>query len=252
MTLEILICTYGAGIMQTKSVVLAPARGIRWLISWQRDGCDVPIPSELLRQDVTIVTMDGRGLSRNRNNALRHATGDICIIADDDNRYTPQALDEVLQLYRQHPDLDMALCRLVDHEGQPIKDYAATPFPYACRPYGYYVQSQEITFRRTAIRFTFDERFGIGAPLPGGEDELFVHEAWRNGLRVEYHPLTLCATDRWSTGTRIDGDPALLRAKGAVLAVMHGCPGATLRVIKYALSRHVPLKPMLEGVWRSL
>ena len=232
--------------------MLPPAHNVRWLVAWQPDGCDVPLPAALQRDDITVVTQEGRGLSRNRNLALRHATGDVCVVADDDCRYTAEALQDVLQLFACHTTLDMALLRSLTHEGQPMKDYPTEPFDYAHRPRGYYVQSTDIAFRRSSISHSFDERFGIGAPLPGGEDELFVHSAWQQGLRVEYHPLTLCRTAAVTTGARIDTDPALLRAKGAVLAAMHGRMSATLRVMKYAATRGVALRPLLQGVWTNL
>ena len=96
--LEILICTIDDGINRVNHTILPPIGYIKYLISWQRTNDNkTDIPNALLdREDVRIVTMKGKGLSANRNNALANATGDILVLADDDAKYTPEYFKTIL------------------------------------------------------------------------------------------------------------------------------------------------------------
>ena len=49
---------------------------------------------------------DGRGVGLNRNNCLLNATGDICIIADDDIRYYDDYAEQLEKAFDDHPDVD--------------------------------------------------------------------------------------------------------------------------------------------------
>ena len=88
MTLQLLICTIDGGIQQVAQLVLPPAPDISYVVSWQHSSPDDErtLPVALVRDDIQVYHLEGRGLSRNRNNCLRHATGDICLICDDDCR----------------------------------------------------------------------------------------------------------------------------------------------------------------------
>ena len=71
MTLEILICTIDEGINRVADMLLPQATGLRYLVSWQQTGKVAPmVPARLRRPDVHVFTLQGNGLSHNRNNAL--------------------------------------------------------------------------------------------------------------------------------------------------------------------------------------
>ena len=90
-TLDILISTIGTGVEAIPRMLLPERQGVRYVVSVQHTcpASEVTIPQELTsRPDVTVVLLPGKGLSRNRNNAISMASADICLIADDDCRYT--------------------------------------------------------------------------------------------------------------------------------------------------------------------
>lgn len=236
-TIEVLICTCGQGIGRVKDVLLPPQEDVEYLVSWQTE-CPDLVPEILCRRkDVRVITLPGRGLSRNRNHALRHAHGDILLIADDDVRYTPGSFLLLRQAFLRHPSADILTFRAADYEGKLLHAYSETSYCYARRPRGSFVSSYEIACRCSPRLPLFDERFGLGNDMIGcGEEEVFVHTAWRNGLEVVYEPLTLVRTEPASTGTRFFTSPSVQRAKGAVLCVMHGHWSAWLRCLKYALT----------------
>ena len=92
MTLQLLICTFNDGIKRIPDLLLPPIDGVEYLVSWQQADDFTPheLPEEIAdRSDVEVTTLPGLGLSRNRNNCFLHASADICLICDDDCRYTP-------------------------------------------------------------------------------------------------------------------------------------------------------------------
>lgn len=239
MTLQLLICTINEGIRRIPSMLLPERDDVKYLVSWQKTGTvSVELPEELTqRADVEVYTLDGRGLAVNRNNALRHATGDILLLADDDSSYKPEYFDIILRTFRRYVHADIICFQAIDRSGNYLKRYSAKPWTYAQRPRGTHISSVEIAFRRSTSLPLFDERFGLGSKyLACGEEEIFLHEAFLGGKKIIFIPETIVETDPNTTGKRFLTFAAARRAKGAVLCYLHGPVGATLRATKYCFS----------------
>ena len=218
MTLEILICTLDDGINNIPALLLEPREGISYLVSWQHgDNKDIELPKELKRDDVKICDLEGRGLSRNRNNCLRHASGDILLIADDDCKYAPEQLDAIIEIFDRNPSLSLATFRMASEHNN--KTYPNHEFSLAKPPKGYYVSSIEIALRRAkAGHLQFDERFGLGAPVfQCCEEELFVEQAVEDGLVCRFFPITVVRHDDATTQITRAVAPNVLAARGAYL-----------------------------------
>ena len=54
------------------------------------------------------------GVGKNRNLVLDHATGDICILADDDMRFADEYPSIVLQAFRECPQADLLIFNLIE------------------------------------------------------------------------------------------------------------------------------------------
>lgn len=221
MTLQLLISTLDGGINSVADLLLPTREGVSYLVSWQHTlgAAPVEVPRELRRPDVALLEMNGTGLSRNRNNTLRHATGDILLIADDDCRYRAEWLDAVVATFERHPTLALATFQMTS--ALAPKSYPDHEFSHSGRrPRGYYVTSFEIALRRSAVQgvVSFDERFGLGAPmLLGGEEELFVEAACAAGLDCRYFPTVVVRHDHATTRASRATVPGLLMARGAYL-----------------------------------
>lgn len=254
--LEVLICTIDEGIRTACRHLPPPQEGVAFLISWQQtEHCRVAEDEIPQRPDVRVVTLKGSGLSANRNHALQQARGDLLLIADDDVRYRPEHFRRIVAAFERYPQADLLTFQLNDFSGKPIKPYPADTCLYGQLPRGSYISSWEIALRRQTCRdLRFDLRFGLGAPFLGcGEEEVFVHEAFRQGRIVRYVPAVIGATNRGSTGTRFSEEARVRRAKGAVLYVFHGYWGALFRCFKLALLRILHRKPgffkdMYDGI----
>lgn len=257
LTVDILICTIDDGIGRVPAVLLPPAEGVRYLVSWQlSDSVPRTVPEALgHRCDVSVHTLRGRGLSANRNHALSLAAADIVLIADDDVRYMPETIIRLRQAFTDYPEAGIITFQATDYNGYPLRTYPSSTYTYGHRPRGSYVCSWEIACRRLAPLPPFDQRFGIGAPyMTCGEEEVFVHRAAKMGCCVRYVPVPIVHTSDAGTGSTFLTAPGVQRAKGGVLCIMHGPIGAALRCMKYATSlprsvhRLTVLRRMLWGI----
>ena len=240
LTIQFLISTLGERIAQAAKVLLPPVEGVSYVVVWQRNGIiSDALPAELKeREDVSIVEDNGKGLARSRNIALENATADLLVITDDDNRYDTAAIELIRNAFEKHPTAGLIQFQALTMEGKPLRNYPAFPYTYETRPRGTYFCSVELVMRRKANLPRFDERFGLGAELGCGEEEVFVHEAVKRGVKMIYVPQPLVRTDGATTGGRFLTDAAVQRAKGAVLCILHGKVGAWLRLCSQVMQLH--------------
>lgn len=238
MTLEVLICTYGEeGINRVAAMNLPQVDNVKYLVSWQiANPLNVAIPPSLNRNDITILSTSSAGLSNNRNHALDNATGDICLVADDDLTYKPHQLKSVINTFKANPVVDVALFK---YSGGDSKKYPDYEFSLIKEPKGYYISSFEIAFRRQSVisSLRFDPRLGVGAAMPAGEEAVFIYQALKSGLNCRFFPITITHHEALTTGSRIP-TPSVLQANGVVVAVKYGlCGLLRLPLIAWRLSR---------------
>lgn len=221
MTLELLICTIDKGINNVKNLILAPIPGVSYLVSWQHsnDKTSKEIPSELIRNDVRVVHLEGRGLSRNRNNAIDNASGDICLLSDDDCTYRPEYFENILSAFRENKTLDIAVFRMKTcYEN---KFYPSWAYNLKKRVKCHNIASVEISFRRTSVqgKLRFNELFGLGSPVfQSGEEGIFMVDAIKSGFICEYHPLVVVEHDHPSTSTTRVANIGYLMGEGAYVS----------------------------------
>lgn len=222
-TLEVLICTYGKdGIRRTAAMGLPHVEGVEYLVSWQDPDNSADIPEELIRPDIRVCRSVSKGLSHNRNLALSAAHGEICLIADDDLIYTAGQLLNIIHAYHSHPEADIITFRFESETEKRV--YPSHSFNLDSPPKGYFITSFEIAFRLDKVLASgvmFDERFGIGAPFIAGEEDIFVHELLRHGLKGIFLPQTIATHNHATTSTREAGNPDIVRTKGAVFTIIH-------------------------------
>lgn len=223
MTLEILISTLDEGIERVGKMLMEPQEGIGYLVSWQHSNDkELPMPKELKRHDVKIFNLNGRGLSRNRNNCLEHATADVCIIADDDCRYSHEQLLAVINTFEQHPYVDIATFKYsAEGNNKYYPEHSANLREF---PKGYYVSSIEIGFRRESVqgKVWFNENFGLGTePFHCGEESLFINDALALGLKCQFFPITIVLDQQPLEFLNRSMDTGTLMAHGADLQIFH-------------------------------
>ncbi len=223
--LQVLICTLGQdGIERVASCNHPKVEGVEYLVSWQLTDGPRKIPEALKRPDFKIITNTTRGLSRNRNIALIASTAPIALIADDDVKYTAENLRMLMKAFETHPEADVLLCRALRGDGLPFKPHPDRAVTLDQQPKGYYVISFEMAFRTASVKKAgtlFNELFGIGAPLPMGEESIWLTDMVNAGLKVLLLPLDICVHPGLTTSERKGKDPLHIGAKGAAVMHMH-------------------------------
>lgn len=129
-----------------------------------------------------------RGVGLNRNNALMRAEADICLIADDDVEYCANYKEIIVQEFKKHPEADMILFN-VENYGYKTKKFKRIR-QFNCGRFG----GVRIAFKRLSIvknAICFNLLFGGGARFSAGEDNMFIRDAIRKGLKVYASPTTI-------------------------------------------------------------
>lgn len=192
MKLSILLSTIDNGINEVKNVLLEYREDVSYLISHQYTSKEFKfVPSELERSDVTISHIQGYGVTKSRNNAIKLSEGEIGLFSDDDVTYTNQYFDDIISVFDNNSELDLALFKIKTPEGYPeYKKYPNELLEIQKLPFA--VGTIEIAFRVKSVQSKevfFDERFGAGQPLLIGADEsIFVLDCIKKGLKVWFVP----------------------------------------------------------------
>ena len=228
MTLDILICSLNKGIVRVQDVLLPPQEGVHYIVSYQYTDeryLDL-IPAALTqRPDVSVYKYKGHGLSANRNLALDKATAEIVMYADDDARILPTTPDTVTRVFADDPQLDVAFFTATTYTGKPLKQYPDKAFQVLALPTGYTISALEMAFRRSSVqgRVRFDERFGLGTRfLTCGEEEIWIEDALRTGLKMCYFPHKVVETSTMLKKSLVYVDAGVQRSRGAIAYYMHG------------------------------
>lgn len=160
------------------------------------------------------------GLSRNRNNALTHATSEINLITDDDVEYVPDFEQRVLSEYESHHDADIITFRVERGHHVPEKrEDHFTHNKWSLRK----VPSVGITFKKSSLKKTnvrFDERFGLGAVYESGEEQIFLKDCLDAGLKLVHVEVPIVRHTHLSSAWI--WNKAQVRAKVAVMWRMYG------------------------------
>lgn len=145
---------------------------------------------------IKFISKKERGLSRSRNLALDNATGDVCIIADDDVVYQDGYEKMVKKAYEEIPQADIIVFDIA-YEDIPEKSWK---FGKEKLQMGYrralQVNSVRITFKLNAIKnknIRFNTLFGAGSIYNHGEENIFIKECLDKGLKIYYYPKTIAS-----------------------------------------------------------
>lgn len=241
MTLDILICSLNKGIVRIQDVLLPPREGLHYVVSYQyTDERYLDLVPDVLRSrpDVSLYIYKGQGLSANRNLALDKATADLVMYADDDARLLPETFDTVVKPFVENEDLDVACFCASTYTGKPLKNYPEKEFVIKSMPKSYTISALEMVCRRNKVqgKIRFDERFGLGTKfLTCGEEEVWLEDALRAGLTIQYFPRKIVETSTMLKKSMVYVDAGVQRSRGAITYYQHGATAFWL-CFRFALS----------------
>lgn len=243
--LTIAVSTLGTGVERV--VIPPPHNDVCYLVVWQEP---TPYTSAWMdRPDVSVLRMEGRGLSRSRNAALDAVTTQYVWLFDDDAVPFVEA-GLVLAMRARDKGWSVATGCVQTPEGLPFKRY-----PKEERAWTVWsapkVSSIETIVDVAKLRLSadrFDESFGLGARWTMGEEFVFLASVLRSGHKAFFVPVVLAIHPDESTGKDFGRD-AVWQASSAALGQVFGLWAFPVRLVMALRKRRVL---GWRNVWRYL
>jgi glycosyltransferase involved in cell wall biosynthesis len=221
----------------------------------QCDKNDIQIVSDNGRK-IKFISVTERGLSRSRNMAISNSDADICILCDNDVEYQPDYESTILKAFEINQGYDVILFFVKNNP-------SSKPYSVKQRRVSYLLtmkaSSYEIAFRRKSIEdkdIKFNTLFGAGSKYSMGEENIFLYDCLKKGLKVYYVPLKI-AELRYQESTWFRGfNRKYFQDRGAIFYEMSNVFSIVL-IVSFALrkrklyrnetSMNNALRFMLEG-----
>jgi hypothetical protein len=187
---------------------------------------------EYKNRNIRMLNYDEVGLSKNRNRALKNAKGNKCLIADDDIKYKEEGLDIIEKSFKDNPSADIITFQIETPEGTLFKEYSSNEFWHNKRTV-LKVSSIEIAFRKDRIfkkNISFDENFGLGAKYNSGEENIFLMDCLKQGLKIKYVPIPIVIHPKESSGKNLTRRDSIL-SKGALFTRLFGWSFLVINVL---------------------
>lgn len=201
-----------------------------------------------------------RGLSRSRNMAIKNSTADICLICDDDEKLDDDYPTKITKAFT-----DISEAGLITF----IVDYKNKLFPKKTKRLGVVgickSFSVQMCFRRKDIvnkDISFDVMMGSGSGNGAGEENKFMMDCYRKGIKLFYCPIhigrVLSANSMWNQGMTEkyfrDRGWTMRRSFGALygyLFLLYNAINHRNEYTKDGLSFIAVLKNMNIGFWEK-
>ena len=226
MKLNILISTINDGIENIEKIFLPEDSAISYIISHQITN-DKDYFSEVSRlkgrEDTIYVSLDVKGLSKNRNNCLKYIDGDIVYICDDDVTLLYEGILKVIEKFKNSDKIDVLRCQVKTFEGKVYKQYKPTEYKVDSLIQLTNFSSIEMTVKSSFIKenqLSFDENFGIGTQYPIGEDFIFITEIKKKNGNIVHYPMEIVEHEEFGTGAVLSYD--VIVGRGAVFRRIFG------------------------------
>lgn len=176
-----------------------------------------------IEENKKMISYKGIGSSNSRNYAIEEASGEICLIADDDIVYLKEYEKIVLSAFEKNPNADIITFQIQCPDGTMFKsNYSKNEYWHNKRTI-LKCSSIEIAFKRKSIidnNLKFDTEFGLGSKYRVHDEVIFLMDALNRGLKLKYIPTPIVIHPKESSGTNyIDH---LIISKGAAFVRLFG------------------------------
>ena len=176
-----------------------------------------------------------RGLTKSRNEAIRKAKADICLLADDDEIFVPGCEEAILAAYEKLPDADVVAFRVTGIPRFLGQEVLRIRFPNTMK-----LSSVQISFRRENLLKSgvlFDELLGAGTGN-GAEEELkFLTDCERAGLKIYYVPAEIASVAQEESTWFGGFTEVFFENRGATTRYILGFPTASLYAFYYVFTK---------------
>lgn len=170
-----------------------------------------------------ILSFYEKGLSKSRNKAIENCDYDFFLIGDDDLYYEDNYIETIKKGFSKYPDADI-IAFFVDNEVSD-ENYKKKKLPEGKLNIlsSMKVQSVQLVIKKKALedrQILFDENFGAGTENFMGEENIFLVDCIKNGMKLYSFPGKI-GTLKLSVSTWFDGrNENYLKVKGKMFKRM--------------------------------
>ena len=228
--LGVLLATFNEGIYNVQDKMLPQLKNCDVFISHQVTD-DKYIQKNIANKNVRYDVLHSVGLSKNRNNCLKNMQNEINLIADDDLEYIPGFEKIILEAFEKNKEADIITFQIEGKVKFPNKQWH-NMFTIVK------VSSVTIAFRASAIKksgIIFNEKFGLGAPYPQGEENIFLKDCLDAGLKILADPQVIVKHPHASSGENFDDRH--ICAKTLVFTKMYGTTISFVFMLYFAIKK---------------
>lgn len=157
-------------------------------------------------QRIRMITTTERGLSRSRNMALKYSQGDICLLCDDDEIFESDYKEKILKSFEKIREADVIAFDVENKQTRLGNKICRIGYLKSLK-----LSSCQIAFRREAIlnkKIYFDIYMGAGSGNGCGEENKFLLDLLRAGIKIYYVPIQIAKLDT-NDSTWFEGFDAL-------------------------------------------
>jgi glycosyltransferase involved in cell wall biosynthesis len=186
------------------------------------------------------ITIDRKGLSLARNIGIKHANGTIMTFSDDDCWYNEDSFKLVSSYFERNKDTDVACFQIYDPISESYyKQYDEDEQEQVSLRKILKKSSIEIFITRERIPdklIHFDEKFGLGAIYPSGEENIFLFDLAKNNNKISYHPEIVVNHEKPEMQTRLNLKSFI--GKGPMFKRMYNTPVAIILLVLFFAKKY--------------
>ncbi len=203
----------------------------------QNDTLDNVIESEIDGFKYKMISVIDRGLSKSRNLALDNALAKYCLLADDDLQYFDSSALVVEEYHEKYPQYDIIAFNIKNFKDGLLKKNKVLKVNWLT---AMKLSSVQLSFKLKSLQkknIRFNTDFGAGAKYICNEENIFLNDCLKAGLKILYVPKTIGvlkeSESTWFTGF----NQLFFRTKGAAFTELSK-RASVLLILQFAIRKH--------------
>lgn len=162
-------------------------------------------------KNIRVINSFERGSPVSRNLAIKSATAQICLMADDDIVYQPNLKETILNAYYKNPNADIISFEAINDEGKLYTNYPQQGIHN--KKSLKKIFTWVITFKREILiknTVFFNKHFGVGSTFKGETEYVFLRNAYDKGLKIRHVSKVIVMHPTISSGVLMGSDNAFV------------------------------------------
>lgn len=208
-----------------------------------------------------MITTTNRGLSNSRNLALDYSKGELLLLSDDDEVFTEDLENKIVSAYEKLPEADIIIfsCSLQDYLVASNREQSKSIISQSIRQLSYLdvlkVASWQISFRSKSIKQSgvrFDEKLGAGSGNGAGEENKFLWDCLKNGLKIYYVPIEIATVAQQESTWFFGYDSDYFYNRGRTTRYIFGLPFSLIYAAYFIITKQKLYRKNISVVSASM